>query len=242
MSESLLVKLSEFSNRLLKRRRDKAPIETLTAFVRDTEHDVLTVVTALQAHVDLLREEQERNNKPVMRFTIVNRAIARIISDINVLTVISDLVLKPRATEKQSLDTLMQEVAIDTKSAFTERSASLCWNIPIGTTLQGDANALKLMITALLLFVLHHSLQSDNVAVASVTNDNRLCLSFDTGSAVNEGTFKPWQLGRLELNAVNGEGINLSTVDAIARLHDGHLDVRSLSGERFGYALIFDLG
>jgi light-regulated signal transduction histidine kinase (bacteriophytochrome) len=241
MTDSPLVRLSKLSNRLLKRRSEKAPIETLTAFVRDAEHDVLTVVTALQAHVDLLREEQERNNKPVVRFTIVNRAIARVISDISVLTVISDLVLKPRSTDKQALDTLMQEVATDTESAFKERSVSLSWNIPVGTTLLGEANALKVMITALLLFVLHHSLQSDNVTVLSVTSDNRLCLSFDTGSQINEGTFKPWQLGRLELSPVNGEGIKLSAVDAIARLHDGHLDVRNLSGERFGYALIFDL-
>ena len=39
---------------------EEMAMDTLTAFVRDAEHDSLAVVTALQAHIDLLHDEQVR--------------------------------------------------------------------------------------------------------------------------------------------------------------------------------------
>ncbi len=95
-------------------------IDTLSAFVKDAEHDILSVITALQAHIDLLHEEQVRNHMSVDRFAILNRSIARIVTDATSLSSVSELAHAPRSKERVILDVLMQEIAAETRSAFSK--------------------------------------------------------------------------------------------------------------------------
>lgn len=216
-------------------------IDTLTSFVRDTEHELLSVVTALQANIDLLYNEQLRNHLPVDRFSIVNRTITRLITDTNVLVSISELAKVPRSNQKQMLEGLMQEIAAETQLAFRNSQVSLTCDIAAGTTLIGQARSLKLMITGMLLAVLHECHKLEIVRIVGLTNKRRVSLSFDFGLESGEGVFKPWQLGQLRLMPLNGEGLSLSAVDAMARLHRGQLTVKTLSDQRHGYKLIFKI-
>jgi light-regulated signal transduction histidine kinase (bacteriophytochrome) len=214
-------------------------IDTLTAFIRDAEHELLSVVTALRAHIDLLYEEQVLNEQNVDRFSIVNQTIDRLITDGDVLASVSKLAQTPRTNQKQKLEELMQEIAVETRSAFSSKEVSLSCEIAAGTTLIGNAAPLKLMITGMLLAFLHKCHRLDTVRIVGVTNKRRVFLSFNTGLESGECVFKPWQLGELRLSPMNGDGIQLSAVDAMARLHHGLLAVRTLPNYRQEYRLTF---
>jgi hypothetical protein len=241
MNNSILVMLANSWKRVPWLQPEERTIDTLTAFVRDAEHDILSAVMALQAHIDLLHDEQERNHMPVFRFAVLNRAIARIVTDITVLDAISELLLTPRSNQKQMLEGLMQEIAQETQSAFNTSQVLLSCNIATGTTLVGNSGALKVMIRGIVLAVLHKSHEFETVRIVGLTHKKRVSLSFDTGPESIEGVFKPWQLGELRLTPTNGEGISLAAVDAMARFHHGHLSVSTLSDQRHGYRLIFNV-
>lgn len=214
-------------------------LDTLTAFVRDTEHDLLSVVTALQAHIDLLHDELVRNHIPVERFAVLNRAVARLITDTTVLASIADIARIPRSKETLVLDSLMQEIAQETRAAFSKNQVSLSYDIAKGTTLVGDSVPLKAMIMGMVLAVLHKCPLLETVRVVGLTDRNRVTLSFDIGMEANKGVFKPWRLGELRLAPTNGEGVSLAAVDSIARLHRGHLSVSSSVDRQPGYKLTF---
>lgn len=219
-------------------RRDKA-IDTLTAFVRDTEHELISVITALQAHIDLLRDEQVLNQMPVDRFEVLDRAMERLIADTDALASISALALTPRSKKKQIVDTLMQEVVQETRSAFNTSQVSLSCKIDKGTTLFGNAVSLKVLLTRIVLTVLQASSRLETVSVIGLTLKKRVSLTFETGFEANDGVFKPWNLGELRLIPMNGDGMNISTIDAMARLHHGQLSMSTLSGHRHGFKLTF---
>ncbi len=216
----------------------KQRTDTLTAFVRDTEHDVLSVVAALQANVDVLHDEQERKHQPVTRFLVMNKAIARITADMTALADISELVLTPPSKQRQLLSKLMQEIAQETQSAFSLSKATFSCSVVAGTTVIGNTDALKVMITAIVLTVLAKCPELQTVWMAGRVNNDCVWLSFNSGLQADEGVFTPWQLGELRLAPTNGEGISLATVDALARLHHGHLSRSTLPDLRHGYRLI----
>ncbi len=237
---SMLAKLSNFWKHIT-RQQDADGIDTLTAFVRDAEFDILSAITALQAHVDILHDEQERHNLPVSGFIVLNRAIARITTDMVSLADISELVVTPRSRQIQSLSTLMKEIAQETQPEFILKKANLSCNIVAGTTLVGSAAALKIMITGAVMAALGECPESETIWVTAREKNDRLCLSINSGVEADESLFAPWRLGELRLAPANGLGINLAAVDALARLHQGHLSMSTLSNLRHGYRLIFQV-
>ena len=220
---------------------EEKAIDTLTAFVHDAEHELLSVITALQGHVDLLHAEQALNGVDADRVATIDRTISRLITDTNVLASVADLAKAPRSNQKQLVETLMQEIAAETRTAFSTKQVSLSCDIASGLTLVGRAGALKLMITGMLLAVLHRCRKLESVRIVGVTTKRLLSLSFDTGEDAGEGEFKPWQLGELRLMPLNGDAIGLAAVDAMARLHRGHLSVSNLADHRHGYRLVFNV-
>jgi signal transduction histidine kinase len=225
--------------RLLCLKTDNKAMGTLAAFVQDTEHELFTVITALQAHVDLLYGEQLSNHLPLERFTIVNRAIARIIRDTAILASITELAKLPQSKQKIMLEGLMQEIITETQLAFSNSEVSLTCKIAKGTTLIGNAAPLKTMITDMLLTVLDKCYKFETITIKGSTNKKRVSLSFVTGLEDSKSIFKPWQLGKLRLTPSNGEGISLSAVDAMARLQRGRLSMSTAPDQRHGYKLTF---
>jgi signal transduction histidine kinase len=216
--------------------KEKA-IETLTAFVLDTEHDLLAVITALQAHIDLLRDEQTLRDLPVDRFVFLNRGMDRLVADANALAAVSALARGKRSKSKQLLNKLMQEIAAETQEAFSANRVSFFYNIAEGTTLSGNADALKEMITKMVLTVLHACHKLETVSVVGITLKKRVSLSCEPGLEASDGTFKAWQLGELRLIPMNGDGLSMSAIDAMARLHHGQLSVVTLPDQRHGFKL-----
>ncbi len=240
MNKSMLNKLSQLCKRMSE--SDSVDgIDTLAAFIRDNDHEVLSVVTALQAHLDLLHDELLLKNWPVDRFVVINRAVARLIADTITLSSVSQLIQAPRTKQKQTLESLVQEIADETKSAFSKSHVSLNCNISQGTTLVGNARAIKIMIKELVLAVLHNCKQFETVTISGSTHNKRASVACDIGSEVNEAKFKNWKLGHLDQIPTNGDGIMLSAVDAIARMNHGHLSVRPSTDNRQGFKLSFQI-
>lgn len=223
-----------------KLKHERQSTEVLAAFVRDAEQDILSVVTTLQAHVDLLHDELERSNMPVTRFIVLNRAIARIATDITILTAFSDHVRLARSNQPQNVDELMKQIATETQAAFEVSQVSLDCNIAEGASLIGCPTSLKTMFTAMVLAVLHNAQESDTVTVIGKTHDRKLTLSVDTAGGKPRGVFDPWRLGELHLVPTNSDSISLAAIDAMARIHHGRLSVSTLGDSRHGYRLTFD--
>ncbi len=239
MKNSMLRKLSNSWKGLHWCESEENEIDTLTLFVSDTEHELLSVLTALQAHIDLLRDAQVLNEMPVDRFTILDRAISRLTADATILASVAELAQAPRSKQKQMLAKLMQEIADETSMAFSNNKVSLSCDIAKGVTVPGNAGSLKKMITELVLSLLNKSHQQETIKIVGLKHNKQVSLSFDIGLDANQGEFMPWQLGKLRLIPTNGDGITLAAVAAMARLYRGRLSVSSLLEQRHGYRLTF---
>jgi signal transduction histidine kinase len=218
---------------------DARGFDTLTAFLQDAEHDIMAVVTALQAHIDVLRDECLRNHMPADRFVVLNRSIARIVSDMSDLASISETANSPRSKHKLILEAIVQEITAETRAVFSNNSVLLACDIAEGTTLLGDPDPVKAMITRVVLSLLAKCKKLETVKIVGLRENKRVSLSFTIGLEPAQGAFKSWRLGDLRLMHTNGEGIGLSAVDAMARLHNGQLSVSHEPNERHGYKLTF---
>jgi hypothetical protein len=214
-------------------------LDTLAAYVRDYEHELLSVATALQGHVDLLSSETRNTISEKNRLAAVNRTINRIVKDANALLSVSELAMVPPSKQRHSLDSLIQQVVLDTKSAFLADQVALTFNIAKGMTLKGDFGPLKLMITAMFMAVLHRCHKFDTVQIEGVSSKRVVSLSFQSGRKAKDGSFAPWRLGELRLIPLNGDSIGLSTIDAMARLQNGRLSVWTKADHAQVYRLLF---
>lgn len=217
---------------------DKA-LGTLTAFIRDAEHEFLEIITALQAHIDLLHEQQENNHEFADRFAVLDRTVARLIADTVVLASVAACTDVPKAKVTVPLKMVLQQV-ID-EIGPVDGSARISLNDLSGnTTIIGNPALLKVMLTVMIRAILQKYRTRETVNVVESRNKKRLTLSFDIGLAVHEGTFTPWRLGELRSQPTNGEGISLAAVDAMARLQRGELHVRNLQDNQADYRLTFN--
>lgn len=239
MNRSILTKLSDSWKSFNRNQPEEEAIDTLSSFVKDAEHEMLTVVTALQAHIDLLHNEQIANKLSVDRFAILNRTVDRLISDTSELVCVSELAHTPLAVTKLTLDELVHEIADETRSAFTESQVSLSCDIPKDTTLTGNAGSLKIMIKKIVLAVLHKCHAMETIKIVGLSKNERVSLSVDIGFEANRAEFTPWQLGKLRLFPCNGDGITLASVDAMARLYNGNLSMSTAPDQRHGFKLNF---
>lgn len=218
---------------------DRKAMDVLGAFIRDAEHEMKSVTTALQAHIDLLHHEQTKNSVSSERFKILNRAVARLISDTNILAAVTELTLTPRINSKFRVDALIQEITNETKLNFSAQGVLITSNVTAETNLNGSADALKLMLKETVLALLQECKKLETISITGRTDRHRVSLVFETGEKDNQGTFENWQLGKLRLCPTNGEGISLAAVDAIARMHRGQLSVKTLLNQRHEYRLVF---
>ena len=218
---------------------DRKAMDVLAAFVRDAEHELKTVTTALQAHIDLLHHEQTKNHVSAERFKVLNRAVARLISDTNILASVTELTMTPGLNSKFKLDALIREITNETKLNFSAQGVLMTTNISSETSLHGSAAALKLMVKETVLALLQECTKLETMSITGKNDRKHVSLVFETGEKDNQGKFENWQLGKLRHSPANGEGISLAAVDAIARMHHGQLSVKTLANQRHEYRLLF---
>ncbi len=240
MPNSMKKNLTKMWKMLTGCKSDDKAMETLTSYIKDAEHEELSVITALKAHIDLMHDEQVRNNLPVGRFEVLNRSIFRLIADIESLSTITEHATSPQSKRKLLVEDLIQEIAISTKAEFADKEVSLSWDIDKGTILVGEAMQMKHMLTEILFTILHKCKKLDNIEIKGKSEKKLVTLTFNAGIPALESNFKPWRLGELRTIPTNGDGIGLATVDAMARLQNGRLSITSFGTEKQMYKLVFN--
>ncbi len=233
---------SKLLNRLMQSpwsQYDRKAMDILAAFIHDAEHEMKTVITALQAHIDLWHHEQSLNYVSQERYGVLNRAVARLISDTNILAAVTELTTTPQVNTRIKLQGLIEEITDETRSNFREQDVFINANITSESSLNGSAIALKLMLKETVLALLQECKKKETISITGQTEKKGMSLIFETGADENHGKFEDWQLGKLRLNPSNGEGISLAAVDAIARMHRGQLAVKTSKNQRHEYRLLF---
>ncbi len=200
---------------------------------------MIATATALQAHIDLLYDEQIRNRLPIDRFDVLNHAVGRLVRDTGILATVAAEAKSPVAHQRWSLKKLIQDVVEETKAALSISKVSLQCVIPDNVTVKGNDEILKMMIKELVLVVLPTCHELDTLSIIGLSFQKRISLSFEISSTINNREFLSWQLGSLSLIPTNGEGIMLSAVDAMAKLNNGFLSVRGSTDNRKAYKLTF---
>lgn len=242
MQESILSKLTNSWKNFVRPKTDNHAIETLTSYIKDTEHEELAVITALKAHLDLMQDNSVRNSQTLNRYAVLNRSILRLIIDIEALASVSQQAIAPQSKQKLLLEDLMKEIAVSTQNEFEAKQVSLSWNIKKGTTLIGDAIQLKHMFIEILSMILHRCKKLDHISITGQYESKCVSVTFRAGpfNSVPTAEFLPWRLGELHLIPTNGDGIGLATIDAMARLQHGKLSITGFRTERQVYKLILN--
>lgn len=226
--------------RLIDCARRRQAITTLTLYIKDTEHEKLAVITALKAHMDLLHDEHLRNSISTDRFLILNRSIFRLITDIESLSLVAALATKPESIQRLLVKNLIEETTLELQSELDTKGVTISLDIEERMTVKGDLIQTKHIFTQILIAILNECKNSDTIKVEGCSDKKRVSLTFSVGILAGESEFLPWRLGELHLIPMNGEGINLATVDAMARLQDGWLSVSNFMTDRKAYKLVFD--
>jgi hypothetical protein len=222
----------------LKKSREKR-IHTLTSFVKDTEHELMSVLTTLQGQIDLFYVEQEANNNSVDRFSGMNRSVSRLIADTCTLAYVSNLADSPRSDSRVLLERLIKQVVAETQSDINISQVSVSCAVTDGITLACETAPLKRMCKGLLLNLLHQCHASDHITIAGSAREKRVSISFETGRHDEFTDYKPWRVGQLRFVPPNGDGIKLSAIDAVARMNKGQLSVRRTPDLPDAYKLTF---
>ncbi|MBP7861739.1 HAMP domain-containing histidine kinase [bacterium] len=239
MRESILSKMKKSWKHLVCRKADNQNIETLTSYIMDTEHEELSVITALKAHLDLMQDELARNSQPLSRFVILNRSIIRLISDIESLTSVSQQAIAEPQKQKLVLEDLLKEIEISTQPEFSEKEVSLSWNIKKGTVLIGNAIQMKHMLTEIIYNILHGCKKLDNINITGQEKKRCVSMTFSANPIPTVTDYIPWRLGELRLIPSNGDGIGLATIAAMAKLQHGQLSITGFKTEKQVFKLVF---
>lgn len=216
-------------------------IDTLAAFVKDFIHELFAVLTALQANVDLLQEDKTSSDSSEKRFAAANRAISRLVRDTRELSDVLKISTLTSKREKVRLDLLMKEIKEETQSEFSLKDTELCSEIAFGTTLLGNSDSIKKMITSIVLNVLGMAKGFSTIKVVGLSTENSTEVLIFDGLDSGDGEFIPWKLGQLKLTPINGDLITLSAVDAIAKFNLGYLSIRSSEVQPKAYRLSFEI-
>ncbi len=239
MRESILSKMKKSWGHLVCSKTDNQAIETLTSYIKDTEHDELTVITALKAHLDLMHDELRRNSQPLSRFAILNRSVMRLINDIESMASVSQQAIATQVNQKLLLEDLIKEVEASTQDELSEKEVTLSWNIKKGTFLMGNAIQMKHMLSEIIFNILHGCKRLDNINITGQEQKKCVSMTFSANPIPRETNYVPWRLGELRLIPANGDGIGLATVAAMARLQHGQLSITGFKTEKQVFKLIF---
>lgn len=230
---------SKIYNNSKKLRYKENAVDTLSAFNIDFEHELHAVTTVIQAQIDLVFDERIENSDPISRATILNRNLDRLVKDTKSLSVVSNLAKLPQSKEKVRFQSLLEAVAYDTLPEFSARETSLSFFDAQESSLFGYSESLEHMLIRVVLIVLQLNKALDIVTIVVESSKENVSLIFDSGIKDNEKPeFKRWQLGKLHLMATNGDGIMLSAVDAIARMHSGYLSISTALSKKQTFKLI----
>lgn len=218
-------------NRMLDRLEDA--FQSQRQFVDIAGHELRTPLTIIRGHFDLMRANPVEANSAIPIIQDELQRMSRLVGDLQALTKSGspDFVHVDEVDLKGFTDELRAKVAAMTKRKVGFESSEGQWRL--------DAQRISQATLQLVENALRHTPKSAKINVAFESLDDFLLIVVeDSGKGVQaelrESIFEPFIRGPGKQN-IDGSGIGLSLVRAIAQAHGGSaaVDESPLGGARF---------
>lgn len=218
--------------------RIERSFQTQKKFIDDASHELRTPITIIRGHLETLEADPEDRE----------RTIALVLDELGRMSrLVDDLLLLARSERPDLLDLDVVDVETLTSDVHAKAGALGSRNWVLKQTAQGrivgDRQRLTQALIQLSQNALQHTEEGDVIEIGSELRNGRARFWVrDEGSGVpiaeQERIFQRFARGRDGRRGGPGAGIGLAIVRAIARAHNGNVDLDSAPGRGSTFSLV----
>lgn len=225
----------------LSARRIVAPIaegyEKQKRFISDAGHEIKTPLTIINANVDLLELDGEKEELSEIR-----EQTKRLTGLTNDLVMLSKMEEAEHTLKKIDfpLSDLVSETAASFRAPAAARGLSLETVIEPGVTLYGAPDSIRRLVSVLLDNAVKYSKEGGSVKLGLTPHRKQavLTVSNDAAEPVNEGDLahifdRFYRADASRNSSTGGHGIGLSIAKAIVEAHGGSISASTKTGDDF---------
>ena len=211
-------------------------VTTLREFVADAAHELHTPLTALQANIELARDENSafERTRYLVRAQQQGQRLEALVQSLLDLSRI-EAVETRSAFVPVDLIQLVREVGEQFASRAEQSDRSFTMNVSVETVpVLGNETQLRQVIINLLENTLKFTPRNGSISVALERGANEVLLTIhDTGIGISAEDlphlFERFHRGR-NASEYAGNGLGLAIVKAIISRHEGHVSIQSQAG------------
>lgn len=210
-------------------------------FLKDVSHELRTPITVIQGQLDTLAYRPEKQSETISLVTNELQHMNRLVNDLLLLTKAERpdfLILKP-----EDLDWLTEELFLKARSLTPSRDWRLEAKGLYPATL--DRQRFSQAVMNLVQNALRHTQSGDTIALGSTVDGDHLRFWVrDTGEGIAPADQRRIfeRFARATGNrSLEGAGLGLAIVSAIAQAHGGRIELSSALGKGSTFTLIFPL-
>jgi signal transduction histidine kinase len=208
-------------------------VSTLRAFVADAAHELHTPLTALQANLELARDEKNASARTryLSRVQEQSQRLEALVKSLLDLSRIEAAESKSNFIPVEIIQ-IVREVGEQYASRAEQTDRSFTMNLPDGVvSVLGNETQLKQVVTNLLENALKFTPASGTVSLSLERSANQIILTVsDSGIGIPPEDmphiFERFHRGR-NVSEFSGNGLGLAIVKAIANVHKGRVAVQS---------------
>ena len=206
-------------------------------FISDAGHEIKTPLTIINANIDLLESEGEREE-----LTDIRQQTKRLTQLTNNLVLLSKMEEAEHTLRKIDfpLSDLVGETAGNFRALATANNIELNQSITPGVTLNGSPDAVRQLISILLENAVKYSPQNGQIDLTLKTHKKTAVITLENTAkeAVNEGDLcnifdRFFRSDTSRNSETGGHGIGLSIAKAIVEAHGGSITASTKTGNDF---------
>ena len=204
--------------------RLKSAMQVQRAFVADAAHELRTPLTALRLQVQLA-ERADNAEERQAAFQDLKNGLERATHLVHQLLTLARQEPGLRQQVELDLTALVQHVIADMSPLALHRNIDLGMTETAAVTVSGDADALRILFSNLLVNAVHYSAPGGTVDVAMQWMDERAVVTIqDSGPGIPAAHMERvfdrfYRAADVQTQAVVGSGLGLAIVRQIADLH-----------------------
>ncbi|WP_050464062.1 sensor histidine kinase [Herbaspirillum autotrophicum] len=204
--------------------RLKSAMQVQRAFVADAAHELRTPLTALRLQVQLA-ERADNAEERQAAFQDLKNGLERATHLVHQLLTLARQEPGLRQHVELDLTALVQRVIADMSPLALHRNIDLGMTEAAAVTVSGDADALRILFSNLLVNAVHYSAPGGTVDVAMQWMDERAVVTIqDSGPGIPAAHMERvfdrfYRAADAQTQAVVGSGLGLAIVRQIADLH-----------------------
>ena len=206
-------------------------------FISDAGHEIKTPLTIINANIDLLESEGEREE-----LTDIRQQTKRLTQLTNNLVLLSKMEEAEHTLRKIDfpLSDLVGETAGNFRALATANNIEFNQSITPGVTLNGSPDAVRQLISILLENAVKYSPQNGQIDLTLKTHKKTAVITLENTAkeAVNEGDLcnifdRFFRSDSSRNSETGGHGIGLSIAKAIVEAHGGSITASTKTGNDF---------